>query len=156
MSEDLTPEEKDRVREAMGFAPEGPREKPPGDRAREAHGEARAALRNAEAAARRKDHASAKMWTDTAKRMADVAAQLADTPLPQPSWEEEEAMRAELMGRISKLAGDEEARRCWQVRQEIWEELAAEARRTGAPMPPRPHHWMDDLPEGLRQRLENE
>jgi len=160
MSEDLTPEEQARVREAMGFPPEGPREKPPGDRAREAHDEARAALRNAESAARRKDHAGAKRWADTAKRLADVAAQLANTPLPEPDWEKEESRLAEFRSRILKLGEGAMALTRWRMRLEIWEEMAAEAKRTGCPMPPpmppRPRTWMDDLPEDLRKRLEEE
>ena len=160
MSEDLTPEEDARVREAMGFPPEGPREKSPGERAREAHGEAQAALRNAEAAARRRDHAGAKMWTDTAKRLADAAAQLANTPPPERDWKQEEGRLAEFRSRLLKLGTDAEALRFWRMRLEIWEEMAAEAKRTGCPMPPpmppRPRTWMDDLPEDLRKRLEEE
>jgi len=156
----LTHEEQTKIRAALRLPAETSRNDAPRDRARQAHFEARAALKSSEQAARRHDTAAAKEWTEIAKRQAAVAAQLANTPEPQSSWEEEEAMRVELMQRIDSLAGDDEALRRWEVRLEIWTEMAAEAERTGAPMPapmpPRPPHWTDDLPEDLRDRLNEE
>lgn len=154
---EFTEAESKLVREALAGAPEGPPVKSPGDRARDAHREGHAALKSAEKAARRNDLAAAKKWTDTAKRMADIAAQLASMPLPQPSWEEEEAMREQLKARLAKFCGDGMALQRWRLRHEIWEEVTAEALRTGGPMPPpmppRPSHWADTLPEHLRERV---
>lgn len=154
---EFTGEEDKLIKEALGFAPDDPREKTPGDRARDAHREGQAALKSAEKAARRNDLAAAKKWTDTAKRMADIAAQLATMPLPQPSWEEEEAIHQELSERLAKFCRDEMELQRWRLRREIYEEMAAEAQRTGGPMPPpmppRPSHWADTLPEDLRDRI---
>jgi hypothetical protein len=147
------------LREAMGFTEEETpvRERTRSDSARESYDSAEAAVRQADTAARRGDLAGAKHWSDVAKRLSEAAERLASTPPPEPSWEEQEKMRAVLMERISKLAEREEALRRWGVRKEIWDEMAAEAQRTGAPMPspmpPRPHHWTDDLPDDLRKRL---
>lgn len=143
--------------DAMGFPPEKPREKSPADRAQEAREQGYSALKSAERAARKNDLAAAKKWTDTAKRMADIAAQLANTPMPKPSWEEEEEIREVLRERLTKLCNDNEYMRRWMVRRDIWEEMTAEAQRTGAPMPsplpPPPPHWTDTLREDLRQRI---
>jgi hypothetical protein len=154
---EFTEAESKLVREALAGAPEGPPVKSPGDRARDAHAQGHAALKSAEKAARRNDLAAAKQWTATAKRMADIADQLANTPLPEPSWEEEEAIRQQLVERFAKFCGDDDALNRWRMRREIWEEMAAEAHRTGAspppPMPPRPPHWADALPEDVRRRV---
>jgi hypothetical protein len=154
---ELSDEDSKLAYDAMGFPPEKPREKSPADRAHEAREQGYAALKSAERAARKNDLAAAKKWTDTAARMAEIAAKLANTPAPQSSWEEEEAVREELRERLTKFANDNYALHWWRIRHEIWEEMAAEAQRTGAPMPssmpPRPPHWADALPEELRQRI---
>jgi hypothetical protein len=89
--------------------------------------------------------------------MADAADQLARTPLPPTSWEEQEAIREELHKRLARFCGDAHALSRWRMRREIWEEMAAEAQRAGAPMPspmpPRPPHWADKLPDDLRRRI---
>lgn len=157
MSEESSKAEHDAIAAAMGFGPEPPRELTNADRAHEAHGQARAALRNAETAARRNDHAGAKRWADTAQRMADTAAQLATMPMPLKSPEEEQAVRQELQERLAKFCTDDAALNQWRLRLEIWKEMAAEAERTGTtpplPMPPRPPHWADTLPEDVRRRV---
>lgn len=154
---DITEAEAKLMREALAGAPEPPEVKPPGDRALEARTQGYNALKSAEKAARRGDLAAAKQWTATAKRMADTAEQLANMPLPTPSWEEEEAIREELQRRLTRFAEASGARYRWRVRREIWEEMAAEAQRIGAPMPlplpPCPPHWADALPEHLRQHI---
>lgn len=153
-------EEAKQVVEAMGFTPDDTHEKTPADRAREAHAQGHAALKSAERAARRNDLAAAKQWTATAQRMADIAAQLANTPLPLSSWEQSDEVREDLRARLTKIAGDEDALNRWRMRLEIWEDMNAEAQRTGAPppspMPPRPPHWSDTLPENLRRRILDE
>lgn len=153
----FTDEESKLAYDAMGFPAEAPRLKSQADGAREAREQGYAALKNAERAARKNNFAAAKKWTDLANRMVEVAAELANTPPPQSSWEEEEALREVLRERLAKLCDDDEKLRRWRIRRDIWEEMAAEARRTGAPMPsplpPRPPHWADALPEELRQRI---
>jgi hypothetical protein len=153
----LSKVERRQVQVAMGFGKyaDDVREESP---AREAHDEAQAALKAARRAAKRDDLAAAKRWTEIAKRMSEAAERLAKTPPPEPSWQEEEEMRDFLRERLRALGSDSQRLQAWQMRLEIWEEMAAEARRTGcpmpAPMPPKPRTWMDDLPEDLRKRLE--
>lgn len=86
-----------------------------------------------------------------------IAAHLANMPPPAQSWEEGEKTRAELRRRLARFCGDHNALYRWRARREIWEGMAAEARRVGAPMPspmpPCPPHWADKLPEDLRRRV---
>lgn len=157
----FTPDESRQVRAAMGFAEEeAPRKKLPQDSACEAYAEAKGALRSAERAARRGDLTNARQWTAFAERLTAAAERLAQMPEPVPSWEEADAMRAELMDRLTKFAGDDRALQQWRIRLEIWQSMADEAQRTGAPMPapmpPRPPHWADKLPEEVRRRIQNE
>lgn len=155
--DEFTPAESKLVREALAGAPEPPEVKSPADRALETRAQGQAALKSAEKAARRNDLVAAKQWTATAKRMADIAEQLANMPKPTPSWEEEKALRAQLLERLNRFGEDSANRYRWRMRREIWEEMAAEAQRTGAPMPspmpPCPPHWADTLPAHLRERV---
>lgn len=126
---------------------------------KQAQDRAEAALRRADLASRRGDIADAKRWSDVAAKLSESARQLAETAPSLPA-DEEEAQRAELLQRLARLADSDRELQRWQMRREIWEEMAAEARRTGAPppppMPPRPAHWTDALPEDLRERMDQE
>ncbi len=74
--------------------------------------------------------------------------------------EEEERLRAELRARLGAHVNNEHALRAWEIRKEIWDEMAAMARAQGLPepppLPPRPPHWTDDLPEDLRAHIRAE
>lgn len=126
---------------------------------KQAQERADAALRRADLASRRGDVAGAKRWSDVAAKLSESARQLADAA-PRLPEDEEEAQRAELLARLTRLAESSREMDRWQMRREIWEEMAAEARRTGAPLPPplppRPAHWTDALPDDLRAQLEKE
>ncbi|MGQ0531573.1 MAG: hypothetical protein ACT4OF_02645 [Caulobacteraceae bacterium] len=152
---ELTQEETRAVRRALGVRETDKYDDHDGAALR-TRKEAGAALKAAARAANRNDLAAAKQWSEVAKRLSETAEHLANTPL-QPSWEEEEEIRAELRACFARYAETEDARREWLIRKEIWEEIAVEARRIGAPMPPPmpppPPHWSDRLPEDLRRKL---
>lgn len=118
---------------------------------------AKAALRHADLASRRGDVRDAKRWSDIAAKLSENARQLAEAPPILPE-EQVEAQRAELLRRLERLAQSDLELQRWHMRREIWEEMAAEAERQGAPppppLPPRPAHWTDALPEDLRQRID--
>ncbi len=115
------------------------------------------ALKRAETAARRGDAAEAKRWSEIARTLGEAARTLAEAPPPMDDPEEEERLRAQLRARIGAHVNGEHELRAWEMRKEIWDEMAAMARAQGLPepppMPPRPPHWTDDLPEDLRARV---
>lgn len=124
---------------------------------RSARNRAEAAIKRAAQASRRGDAVEAKRWSEIAGKLAEAARTLAEAPAPIDDPAEDERMRAELLERIRAVAADDIERQRWEMRREIWEEMAAAARAEGRPppppMPPRPPHWSDDLPEDMRERL---
>ncbi len=122
-----------------------------------ARNRAETALKRAEKAARRGDAAEAKRWSDIAVNLADAARTLAEAPAPIDDPQGDERLRTELLERIRAVADDDLERQRWEIRHEIWKEMAEQARAEGrplpSPLPPRPAHWSDDLPEDLRERL---
>ena len=92
------------------------------------------ALKQADRAARRGDLAAAERWSRTAERMAEAAHKLAD--IPAPPEESAEAIRAELRERFRRLAACDLANQAWEREREAHERLCAQARRTGAALPP--------------------
>lgn len=147
------------IRQALDIPEDEPR-KTPHDEAHEAHAKATSALKSAERAARRGDYAEAKKWNDLAKHQSETAERLARMELPLPSWEEEEQTRAKLQEILTKYCSAAHEQLRWELRREIWREMAAEAERTGGamppPMPPRPPHWSDHLPEDLRRKIHDD
>jgi hypothetical protein len=123
---------------------------------RGARNRAEAAIKRAERASRRGDPVEAKRWSDVAVKLAEAARTLAEAPPPDDPAETER-IREELFERIRALGADDLAMQRWEMRLEIWEEMAAEARAENRPppppMPPKPAHWSDDLPEDLSERL---
>jgi hypothetical protein len=107
------------------------------------------ALKRADKASRRGDAAEAKRWADIARAMADASRVLAETPPPPSPVEGEESRRADLRARIAKLVEAEQGVERWEMRHEIWLEMAADAEAEGRPppppMPPRPGTWGDDI-----------
>ncbi len=116
-----------------------------------------AALKQAERAAHRGNMAEAKKWNDVAQQIVATARRVAEIEPQPPSHEEDEAIREELRARINKYVEQDGALTQWRMRREMWEEMCAEARETGAPMPkpmpPRPPHWSDKLPEDVRLKV---
>ena len=159
--EELNRDEKKLAREALDNA-FGPISKPPEDtRAAEivkTHNRGQAALRQAEKAAYKGNLALSKKWTDVAQQMVAVQRRLEELTPQSLDPEQEEKLRAELRNRVAKFVEQDGGMQRWQMRREIWEEMAAEAKRTGAPMPspmpPRPAHWSDDLSDELRLKLD--
>ncbi|MEQ1617045.1 MAG: hypothetical protein ABL883_01725 [Terricaulis sp.] len=115
------------------------------------------ALKRAETAARRGDAAEAKRWSEIARTLAEAARTLAEAPPPMDDPEEEERLRAQLRARLGAHINAEHELRAWEMRKEIWDEMAAMARAQGLPEPPpmplRPPHWTDDLPDDLRAAI---
>ncbi len=161
MTEEMSPSDQKKIKETLRASLQFP-DPPPG---RALHGQkqerertrAATALKRAETAARRGDAAEAKRWSEIARTLAEAARALASAPPPMDDPEEEERLRAELRARIGAYARGEHELHAWEMRKEIWEEMAAMARAQGLPepppMPPRPPHWTDDLPEDLRARV---
>ncbi len=114
-----------------------------------------AALKQAERASHKGDLAQAKKWTDVSAQMIAAYRRLDETELPA-QHEDEEALRADIRARVAKFVTGEQELERWEWRREIWEEMAAEAAKLGlpqpSPMPPKPEHWTDKLPEALRER----
>ncbi|MES1201735.1 MAG: hypothetical protein ABUS57_09850 [Pseudomonadota bacterium] len=119
-----------------------------------------AALKQAERAAHRGKLAEAKKWTDVAQQMAVAARRVAEIEPPPPDYENEEALRAELRARINRYVEQDNGLSRWRMQRDMWEAMCATARETGAPMPPplppRPPHWTDSLPEGMRDQFTDE
>jgi hypothetical protein len=153
---DLSKEETRAIRRAWGIREEDP-PNPHLETQRSNRKEAFAALKAASRAAQRNDLAAAKQWSEVAKRLSEAAERLANTPPPPLDEEEEQKLRDELSGMLARQYEWEGARNDWLVRKQIWDEIAVEAKRTGAPapppLPPPPPHWSDDLPEELRRKL---
>lgn len=118
------------------------------------HNRGVAALKQAERASHKGDLAAAKKWTDVSAQMLAAYRRLDETELPS-TYEDEEALRADIRARVGRFVTGEQELERWEWRNEIWQEMAGEAARLGlpqpAPMPPKPEHWTDKLPEGLRQ-----
>lgn len=96
--------------------------------------EAEAALKQAHRATKRGDAREAERWSKTAERLAAAAEKLAASA-PEEE-EDEEAIRAEIMGRIRRLAEADEALKAWQLESAIHEALTAQARAHNLPLPP--------------------
>lgn len=94
----------------------------------------RHALKQADRAVRRGDLAAAERWSRIAERMAEAARKLSEAPLDDPATAE--AIRAELRERFRRLAACAQAHVAWQREREAHERQCAQARRTGAPLPP--------------------
>ena len=96
--------------------------------------EGKRALKQADRAVRRGDLAAAERWSRIAERMAEAAHKLAQAPRDDPATAE--AIRAELRERFRRLAACDQANAAWQREREAHERQCAQARRTGAPLPP--------------------
>jgi hypothetical protein len=92
------------------------------------------ALKHAARAARRGDLAAAERWSRIAERMAEAAQNL--SAAPPDDAQAAETIRAELRQRFARLAACEHANQTWECEREAHERLCAQARRTGAPLPP--------------------
>lgn len=164
MTKALSPSDEEKITATFRASLQMP-EPPPGHAA---HGHkqerersrAGTALKRAEAAARRGDAAEAKRWSDIARTLAEAARTLAEAPPPMDDPEEEERLRTELRARLGAHVNNEHALQAWEMRKQIWDEMAAMARAQGLPepppMPPRPPHWTDELPEDLRAHIRAE
>jgi hypothetical protein len=158
---DFTPSEERSIAQALSnWLPPPPAHEAASDHARDlkqTQKRADSALRRADLASRRGDLAAAKRWSDVAAKLTESVGQLSEAA-PRLPEDEEEAQREELCRRLAQLADSDLELQRWHMRREIWEEMAAEARRTGSPtpppMPPRPAHWTDSLSDDLRQHLE--
>ncbi len=115
--------------------------KPQTDRA-----QAEAALKQADRAARKGDLRAAERWSKTAERMAASAEKLAALPPPVDDEENADAIRAELRDRFRRLAEADRGVSIWEMEREAHQNICAEARKTGAPMPPplRPRPYTDE------------
>lgn len=161
MQKDLTASDEQKIAEAFEASlqlPETPASHlAHGRKQQRERDRAAAALKRAEAATRQGDAAEAKRWSEIARTLAAAARTLAEAPPPLEDPEEEERMRAELRARIGAYVDGEHELLRWEMRKEIWDEMAALARAQGLPepppMPPRPPHWTDALPEDLRAEL---
>lgn len=157
---DFSPSEERSIGHALtAWLPASPAHDAASDHAkdkRQTRERAASALRRADLAARRGDLAAAKRWSDIAAKLSESANTLIEAAPSLPE-EKEEAQREELCRRLKQLADSDFALQRWEMRREIWEEMAAEAQRTGAPMPspmpPRPAHWTDALPDDVRHRV---
>lgn len=76
----------------------------------------------------------AERWSRIAERMAEAARKLSEAPLDDPATAE--VIRAELRERFRRLAACAQAHVAWQREREAHERQCAQARRTGAPLPP--------------------
>jgi hypothetical protein len=94
------------------------------------------ALKQARAASRRGDLAAAERWSKSAERMAAAAEKLANLPPPPDSWENEEALRAELRRRLDVFIKADQEQEQWESRRDAHAQASAAALAEGREPPP--------------------
>lgn len=101
------------------------------------------ALKQARRAAKQGDLAACEKWSKNAERMALAAEKLAALPQPEDSYENEEALRAELRERLARYAEAAQENRRWKNECEAHAQATAAALAAGRepppPLDPAPH-----------------
>lgn len=101
------------------------------------------ALKQARRAAKQGDLAACEKWSKNAERMALAAEKLAALPPPQDSYENEEALRAELRERLARYAEAARENERWENACEAHAQAVAAALAAGRepppPLDPAPH-----------------
>ena len=122
--------------------------------------EAANAIKQASRAAKQGNRELAQHWTSLAEKLTATAQKLATVPEPIPDAIQHEEVTAELRRRLAKIAEMDNGVTRWEMQREMWLEMSAVADRTGCPhppaLPPRPRNWIDDLPEEVQRRFQEQ
>ena len=110
------------------------------------------ALKQARRAAKQGDLAACEKWSKNAERMALAAEKLAALPPPQDSYENEEALRAELRARLARYAEAAHENERWENERDAHALATAAALAEGREPPPPLESRPRDLDAIMRGR----